>query len=515
MSGSAGPVHGGTDPLVTDEAAERAALPPHLERVHMIGIGGAGMSGIARILLARGGQVSGTDAKESRGVLALRAGGAQVRIGHAAEALDLLPGGPTSVVSTLSAIPRDNPELVAAAARGVDVLLRPAVLAALMRGYRSLLVTGTHGKTSTTSMVVVALQHCRMDPSFVVGGELNESGTNAHHGTGEVFVAEADESDGSLLQYRPHIVVVTNVDVDHLDHYGSLEAYRQVFDDFVEGMEPGGVLVACLDDPGAAALAERSQSKGVRVLGYSSEFAHTAYTGPVPVAAHLARWSATGAGGVGELRIAGESHPRPMTLSVAGRHMAVNAVGALLATREAGATLDRALDGLAGFGGVHRRFQLRGEVAGVRVVDDYAHHPTEVEAVLRAARDMVGPRGSGAVGRVIVAFQPHLYSRTAAFAAEFAAALSLADIAVVLDVYGARERPVAGVSGLLIAEKITTTAYFQPDLSAAPAQIAELARAGDLVITMGAGDITMSGPEILTALGATARDDSAGSRGRP
>src|SRR5699024_9306615 len=295
-------------------------------------------------------------------------------------------------------------------------LLRPAVLAALMDEYRSLLVTGTHGKTSTTSMAVVALQHCRMDPSFVVGGELNESGTNAHHGTGEVFVAEADESDGSLLQYRPQSVVVTNVDVDHLDHYGSLEAYRQVFDDFVDRIVPGGVLVACLDDPGAAALAERSLAKDVRVIGYSSAFADSAYSGPVPVAAHLSDWAPTGAGGVGGLRLAGEERPRALTLAVAGRHMAVNAVGALLAAREAGASVDRALDGLAGFGGVHRRFQLRGEAAGVRVVDDYAHHPTEVEAVLRAARDMVGKTGDLSGGRVIVAFQPHLYSRTAAFA---------------------------------------------------------------------------------------------------
>lgn len=480
----------------------RAGLPPHLQRVHMIGIGGAGMSGIARILLARGGQVSGSDAKESRGVLALRAGGAQVRIGHAAEALDLLPGGPTSVVSTLSAIPRDNPELLEAARRGIDVLLRPAVLAALMDGYRSLLVTGTHGKTSTTSMVVVALQHCRMDPSFVVGGELNESGTNAHHGTGEVFVAEADESDGSLLQYRPEIVVVTNVDVDHLDHYGSIAAYRQVFDDFADRIAEGGVLIACLDDPHAAALAERSLAKGIRVLGYASSFADEPYAGPVPVAARLDEWTPAGAGGAGRLHLAGEADPRVLTLSVAGRHMAVNAVGALLAAREAGATVERALDGLAGFGGVHRRFQLRGEEGGVRVVDDYAHHPTEVEAVLRAARDIVASEGGDdrGRGRVIVLFQPHLYSRTSAFAGEFAQALSLADIAVVLDVYGAREKPVPGVSGLLIAERMTTTVYFQPDVSAAPAQVAGLARPGDLVITMGAGDVTMVGPGILTAL---------------
>ncbi|EME22315.1 UDP-N-acetylmuramate--L-alanine ligase, partial [Rhodococcus qingshengii] len=249
------------------------ALPAHLERVHMVGIGGAGMSGIARILLSRGGLVSGSDAKESRGVLALRARGAQVRIGHDADALDLLPGGPTVVVTTHAAIPKDNPELVEAARRGIPVILRPAVLASLMQGNRTFLVSGTHGKTSTTSMLVVALQHCGFDPSFAVGGELNEAGTNAHHGSGDVFVAEADESDGSLLQYDPNVIVVTNIEADHLDYFGSVEAYVKVFDDFVDKLRPGGLLIACLDDPGSADLAKRIVASGrsdIRVLGYGS-----------------------------------------------------------------------------------------------------------------------------------------------------------------------------------------------------------------------------------------------------
>ena len=249
-----------------DDGAE-TDLPARLRRVHMIGIGGAGMSGIARILLARGGQVSGSDAKESRAVIDLRARGAQIRIGHDATALDALAGGPTAVISTLSAIPKDNPELLAAADRDIPVLLRPAVLAELLAERRAVLIAGTHGKTSTTSMTVVALQHCRADPSFVVGGELNESGTNAHHGAGPDFVAEADESDGSLLLYRPSVAVVTNIDADHLDFFGSLEAYRRVFDDFVGRLAPDGLLVACLDDPGSAALALRAHDAGVRVLG--------------------------------------------------------------------------------------------------------------------------------------------------------------------------------------------------------------------------------------------------------
>ncbi len=245
-------------------------LPPELARVHLVGIGGAGMSGIARILLDRGALVSGSDAKESRGVAALRARGAQVSIGHDPANLDLLPGGPTAVITTYAAIPKTNPELVEARRRAVPVILRPAVLAKLMSGHRTLLVTGTHGKTTTTSMLIVALQHSGFDPSFAVGGDLGEAGTNAHHGSGDVFVAEADESDGSLLEYTPDVAVVTNIEVDHLDYFGTPEAYTAVFDAFVERLAPGGALVVCVDDPGAAALAERSAALGVRVLRYGS-----------------------------------------------------------------------------------------------------------------------------------------------------------------------------------------------------------------------------------------------------
>ncbi|MFI6431745.1 UDP-N-acetylmuramate--L-alanine ligase [Rhodococcus oryzae] len=480
-----------------------AQLPPELQRVHMVGIGGAGMSGIARILLARGGQVSGSDAKESRGVLALRARGAQVRIGHDAGALDLLPGGPTVVVTTHAAIPKDNPELVAARERGIPVILRPAVLASLMQGNRTLLVAGTHGKTSTTSMLVVALQHCGVDPSFAVGGELNEAGTNAHHGTGDVFVAEADESDGSLLQYDPDVVIVTNVEADHLDYFGTTEAYVQVFDDFAERIAPGGLLVVCLDDPGSAALAQRVVARdlpGIRVLGYGS--GDVSVEG-IELGARLVSWQARDIGGIAEFELSGEEGVRTLRLAVPGRHMALNAMGAILAAREVGATVEEVIEGIAGFGGVHRRFQSTGRENGVRVFDDYAHHPTEVRVVLGAARELVRPGTESANGRVIVVFQPHLYSRTLAFAEEFGAALDLADEVVVLDVYGAREEPLPGVSGALVAQAVTKPVHYQPDLSLAPRQIAALARSGDIVITMGAGDVTMLGKEILGALGAT------------
>lgn len=475
-------------------------LPADLERVHMVGIGGAGMSGIARILLARGGQVSGSDAKESRGVLSLRARGAVVRIGHDASALDLLPGGPTAVVTTHAAIPKDNPELVEAADRGIPVVLRPAVLAALMQGHRTLLVAGTHGKTSTTSMLVVALQHCGFDPSFAVGGELNEAGTNAHHGTGDVFVAEADESDGSLLQYDPDVVIVTNVEADHLDFFGTSEAYVQVFDDFVARIAPGGLLVACLDDPGSVALARRTVESGrddVTVVGYGTAEG-VAAAGPVPVGVELVSWEARDTGGVAQIRFAGESAERTLRLGVPGKHMALNALAALLAGRGAGASVDELLEGLAGFGGVHRRFQFTGRERGVRVFDDYAHHPTEVRAVLGAAQDLV--RDDRRPGRVIVVFQPHLYSRTVTFAQEFGEALDLADEIVVLDVYGAREEPMPGVSGALVAQAVTKPVHYQPDRSQVPRQVGGLAEPGDVVITMGAGDVTMLGGQILDAL---------------
>ena len=467
-----------------------APLPAVLERVHMIGIGGAGMSGIARILLDRGGLVSGSDAKESRGVVALRARGADIRIGHDPSALDMLPGGPTVVVSTHAAIPKDNPELVEAHRRGIPVLLRPAVLAELMQGYTTVLVSGTHGKTTTTSMIVVAMQRMGFDPSFAVGGDLGQAGTNAHHGSGRTFVAEADESDGSLLQYAPDVAVVTNVEVDHLDFFGSEEAYVATFDDFVARLRPGGALVVCDDDPGGAALAERSERRGVRVLRYGSE-------GTVHDAKHagvLLNWEQQGTGGVATMRLFGEAQPRGLRLAVPGRHMALNALGAALATITAGGSADAVIDGLSGFEGVRRRFEAVGTAAGVQVFDDYAHHPTEVATNLEALRAVAGE------GRSIVVFQPHLYSRTQAFAAEFGRALSIADEVFVLDVYAAREQPLPGVSGASVAEHVTTSVQYVPDFSAVAGRVAAVARPGDVIVTMGAGDVTLLGQEILAAL---------------
>lgn len=478
----------------------------------MVGIGGAGMSGLARILLSRGGQVSGSDAKTSRGIIALRARGAEITIGHDAAALDVLPGGPTVVVTTHAAIPKTNPELVAARERGIPILLRPHVLAGLMADHRTLLVVGTHGKTSTTSMAVVALQHAGLDPSFAIGGELNESGTNAHHGSGDVFVAEADESDGSLLEYTPDIVVITNIEVDHLDFFGSVEAYVAVFDEFTEKIRPGGTLIVCLDDPGTVALAQRRASeltaRGVRVLGYGTD-ADTVSIPDVIPAATLLSWAPKGSGGVADVRftepVADTAIEVPITLTTPGIHMARNSLGAILGAVCAGGELADVVAGVEAFGGVRRRFEYKGSAAGVAVYDDYAHHPTEVAAVLAAARGVVA-RGAGEhsrgghQGRVIAVFQPHLYSRTEEFAEEFASALDAADEVIVADVYGAREAPIPGVSGRSITDGLTGSHRFVPDLSTLAGVVATIAQPGDIVLTLGAGDITMQGPEILAAL---------------
>ena len=470
-----------------------SGVPELLRRAHLVGVGGAGMSGIARILLARGAEVSGSDVKESRAFLPLRAQGAQIAVGQDAENLDLLAGGPSAVVVS-TAIKQDNPERSAALSRGVPVLHRAQALAGLMDGYRVACVAGTHGKTSTTSMLTVALQHCHLDPSFAIGGDLNESGANAHHGDGQLFVAEADESDGSFLSYSPSVAIVTNVEPDHLDHHGTAEEYVRVFAEFVRRVEAGGVLIVCADDPPAAELADRAEADGIRVRRYGRNVSG-------PDDARVLGYSQTDGAGRVQIALSGANGrgdvPEKLDVAVAvpGEHMAYNAVAALLAGLELGASAAGLLDGLAAFGGVRRRFEFRGRSGDVRIYDDYAHHPTEVAAQLRAVR------GAAGTGRVVVVFQPHLYSRTRAFAAEFAAALGLADEVIVLDVYGARETPEPGVTGAMIAERVTGPAvHYEPAFDRAATLAADSVRAGDVLVTMGAGDVTQLGPEIIAEL---------------
>jgi UDP-N-acetylmuramate--alanine ligase len=461
------------------------------KHVHLVGIGGAGMSGIARILLARGVAVSGSDAKDSRTVLALRALGAVVEVGHAAANLDLLGGPPTVVVST--AIRESNPELAAARERGLTVVHRAEALAALTDGRRVAAIAGTHGKTSTTSMLTVGLQHCGLDPSFAIGGDLTASGSGAHHGTGEAFVVEADESDGSFTAFAPSVAVVTNVEPDHLDHHGDEATYRAVFEAFIGRITPGGVLVTCADDPGAEELARSAEGRGITVRRYGRSA-----TGGSDVV--LLDFRPEGSGSLARARHRGVE--LAVRLAVPGEHMALNALAALLAGIELGAPVDGMLAGLAAFDGVQRRFEYKGRAGGVAVYDDYAHHPTEVAATLRAAREVFGVE-QGRRGRVLVAFQPHLYSRTRTFASAFGEALALADEVVVLDVYGAREDPEPGVTGKLVADHVRLPAervHFVPGWSDVPRVLAGLARPGDLVLTMGAGDVTVLGPEVLLEL---------------
>ncbi len=447
-------------------------------RVHLVGIGGAGMSGIARVLLARGGQVSGSDAKDSRAVTELRALGATVHLGH-----DAAHTVGASVVVVSTAITPSNPELVAARAAGTPVLPRAEALAALMVGRRGVAVAGTHGKTTTTSMLTVAAFHCGVDPSFAIGGDLNEAASNAHHGSGELFIVEADESDGSFLAYRPELAVVTNVEADHLDHYGTGEAVAQAFVDFATTVGPGG-LVTCADDAGARALTETVRAQGVRVRTYGeADDADLRVTG-LTVKGTTSTWTPV---------LSGRRLP-PVHLAVPGRHLALNSAAALLAGSTLGLSEPLLVAGLGLYTGVRRRMELKGQVEGVRVYDDYAHHPTEVTAQLLAAREVV------AGGRLVVAFQPHRWSRTQAFAAGFGRALALADEVVVMEVYAAGEEPIPGAGGAVVAAAVPLPpgrVLFEPSWSAVPGLLASLARPGDMVLTLGAGDVTLIGPEVL------------------
>jgi len=470
-----------------------------LGRVHFVGIGGAGMSGIARILLARGVAVSGSDRAASEQLDELTALGAVVHVGHAEANIT----GADTVVTTPSAIGDNNIEVLAARQRGVRVIPRAAALASLMIGKRGIAVSGTHGKTTTTSMLTTVLRHQGCDPSYVIGGILTETGLGAEDGGGEMFVAEADESDGSFLMLSPAAAVVTCIEAEHLDNYDSLAQIEATFAAFAGKIADGGLLVACCDDPAAARLAAAASSLPVRVRTYGeSPDADYRVTG------------VTGLGMATRLTISspapppspsrppspapppsGDPGPLTLTISVPGRHNALNAAAAFAAAVELGVPPGSAAAGLAAYRGARRRMEPKGEVEGVRVLDSYAHHPTEVAADLTAARDIA------AGGRVIAVFQPHLYSRTRIFAAEFGAALGLADEVLVLDVYAAREDPEPGVTGMIVAAAVPGgKARFVPEAAAVPDAIAGLAKPGDLVLTMGAGDVTALGPLIVAAL---------------
>jgi UDP-N-acetylmuramate--alanine ligase len=450
-----------------------------LGRVHFVGIGGAGMSGIARIMLGRGIPVSGSDAKDSDLLADLRELGATTHVGHAAEHV-----GDASTVVVSTAIRETNPELAAARERGLLVLHRAAALASLMDGRRSVAVAGTHGKTTTTSMLTVALQHAGADPSYCIGGQLVTTGLGAADGSGDLFVAEADESDGSFLMFAPKAAIVTNVEADHLDNYANFEKVKETFARFVERIEQGGLLVVCADDPVARALGEDGARRGLTVRTYGeAEDADYRTAGFTPR-------------GLGSRFTVGE---RSLELSVPGRHNALNATAAYATAVELGVSAGAVAEGLAGFTGARRRLEPKGEVAGIKVFDSYAHHPTELAADLRATRDYVGELGGG---RIVAVFQPHLFSRTKFFAAEFGAALGLADEVVVMDVFPAREDPIPGVTGELVAKAVPHgRVTYEADGNMVAGRVAAIAAPGDVIITMGAGDVTTLGPKILGLLG--------------
>ncbi|QBI18131.1 UDP-N-acetylmuramate--L-alanine ligase [Egibacter rhizosphaerae] len=447
--------------------------------VHLVGIGGAGMSALATLLIERGHPVSGSDLRGGRATSALQALGATVHVGHDAQHL-----AGADVVAASTAVPEENPELVAARRTGIPVLRRAELLAALIEGFSGILVAGTHGKTTTTSMLTVVLQAAGLDPSFAIGGRLNEAGTSAHHGTGELFVAEADESDSSFLAFRPDCAVVTNVDLDHHDHFADLAAVDTAFEGFLANRRAGAPVVLCADDEGARRLAARADPP---VLTYGRhEDADLRIVD-----------EALGAAGSRFSLLAEDRDLGGFDLRVPGAHNVENAAAAVAVARWAGAELDAVRRGLARFAGAQRRFQHLGEAAGVQVVDDYAHHPTELAATLQAAQQ------TSPAGRVIALFQPHRYSRTAALGPDLGAALARADRAMVTDVYAAGETPVAGVTGQLVAESAEAAGVsvaYTPTTSELIEQVLAEVEPGDLVVTMGAGDVTEVGPQLLDRL---------------
>ncbi|GAA3864179.1 UDP-N-acetylmuramate--L-alanine ligase [Leifsonia kafniensis] len=451
-------------------------VPQELGAVHFVGIGGAGMSGIARLFLAAGHTVTGSDQKESENIDALRNLGAVIAIGHDAKNV-----GDADTLVVTGALWQDNPEYVLALERGIPVLHRAQALAWLIKQQRLVAVAGAHGKTTSTGMIVTGLLGLGQDPSFVNGGVIESLGVSSASGSDDLFVVEADESDGSFLLYQTAVALITNVDPDHLDHYGSVEAFESAFVSFAQSASE--FVVVSSDDSGAVAVTEKLVDK--RVITFGEDAAadvrvHSIVTdGPVrfSVAWNGADYSAT--------------------LRVPGRHNAINAAGAFAVLVGLGFEPAASLAAISAFGGTGRRFELHGTVGGVSVYDDYAHHPTEVAAALSAARTVVG------TGRIIAVHQPHLYSRTRLFAREFADVLeSHADHTIVLDVYGAREDPEPGVTGALVSEKFADASKvaFVSDWQEAADYLASIAQDGDFVVTLGCGDVNRIVPQLLESL---------------
>jgi UDP-N-acetylmuramate--alanine ligase len=446
------------------------------KRIHFIGIGGSGMSGLARIALSDGISVSGSDAKDSSVLTALTALGAKVSAMHEAANVE---GADVVIYST--AISATNPEMAYAVERSIPILTRAQALALLMKGSRSIAVAGTHGKTTTSSMMTVALQACGVDPSFAIGGTLTASGSNAHRGTGDFFVAEADESDGSFVEYQPLAAIVTNIEHDHVDFFHTPEAVTEVFDSFAATISPDGFLVYCADDAGSKRLGESLLACTPISYGTSEGVDLALDQIALKAMGSTARvmWKGRAVG--------------TLELQVPGHHNLLNAAGCLAMGMALQLPVHQLLDGLHNFRGAGRRFELKATEHGIRIIDDYGHHPTEIRVTLEAARRYAGD------GRVLVIFQPHRYSRTQAFLDGFASSLDLADDVTLLEIYAASEKPIHGITSELIAAKMERGHYL-PNFVQASDRIIEMAQPGDVIITLGAGDVNSLAPIIAEGL---------------
>ncbi len=455
-----------------------------LMKLHFVGIGGSGMSGIAEVLLTMGYPVSGSDKADGEALRRLRSLGAVVHVGHAASHV-----GDAEGVVVSNAVPETNPEVREARRRKIPVIPRAQMLNELMRLKYGVCIAGTHGKTTTTSMTALALDEGGLDPTIVIGGVLDALGSNARLGKGDYFVVEACEAYASFLQLSPAVAVVTNIDNDHLDHYGNMDNLRDAFVRFVNRLPFYGFALMCGDDPGVQEVLGRLVRRFI-TYGFGERndlVVRPKSGGPDGSVFALARRGQI----LGEARV-----------HLPGRHNVLNAAAALGVALELGIPFETAARGLARFHGVRRRFQSKGEAGGVRVLDDYAHHPTELRATLQAAREAMQGKG-----RLVVAFQPHLYSRTQLLYRDFADALAGADRVFLAGIYGAREAPIAGVSSQLIAdllqERGVPVTHRESLEDLAPLVLADLLP-GDLFLTAGAGTIDRLGDGVLARLKAAA-----------
>ena len=446
------------------------------KKIHFIGIGGSGMSGLARIALADGISVSGSDSKDSTVLTALAALGATIFNSHSASNVD---GADVVIYST--AISANNPEIERALERSIPIMTRANALALLMHDLTSIAIAGTHGKTTTSSMATVAFQACGTDPSFAIGGTLSASGSNAHRGSGDYFIAEADESDGSFIAYHPHAAIVTNIEHDHVDFFATADEVTQVFANFAKTIPSDGYLIYCNDDAGSRALGESVSH--CTTYAYGMEASSDLKIDQIELTASGSRGRAIWKGTVVGV----------IELTVPGKHNLLNAAGTLALAMALGLNPAAFLSGLTSFRGAGRRFELKATVNGIRIIDDYGHHPTEISVTLEAARRYAD------LGRVLVIFQPHRYTRTQAFLNGFATSLDAADDVTLLEIYAASEKPIPGVSAERIAEKMEH-GIFLPNFVDASERIIAMAKPGDVILTLGAGDVNSLAPIIADGL---------------